>query len=94
MTLQEETVAEIASREKVSALEAGGQFRFGAVVLRPVSDKVSPYAPLIVARASDALVTQHNGIYNAKFLDFLRLFLVEMEQRAINQPIATVESSR
>ena len=85
--LSDEDIDEVASREEAPALQENGDLVLGNVVLKPVDPTTSPYLPLIVARASDAIVTQHNGIYNKKFLDFLRAFLIEMERR--NAPPAT-----
>jgi hypothetical protein len=54
---------------------------FGNVELAPVSDEIDPHLPFFVVGASDEIVTEHNGIYNEVFVDFLRAFLLEMERR-------------
>lgn len=53
---------------------------FGSTVLER-NEGVAPLNPFLVASTSDEVVTQHNGIYNQPFIDFLREFLAEMEKR-------------
>jgi hypothetical protein len=55
---------------------------YAGVRLRRVNGNIPPYLPFLVAGAGNDIVTQHNGIYNQLFIDFIRAFMLEMDARA------------
>ncbi len=65
-----------------------GEFRiypahgvYGDTKLIPL-DGTDERTPFITALTTDEVVTNHNGIYNRYFLNFLRSFLMEMDRRS------------
>ena len=64
-----------------------GEFRIGPAQGIYGETKLTPKrgvaaeTPFIIATTSDEIVTNHNGIYNRYFLNFLRSFLLEMDRR-------------
>ena len=55
---------------------------YGDTRLLPL-DAGAENTPFITAFTTDEVVTNHNGIYNRKFLNFLRTFLLEMDRRSL-----------
>lgn len=53
-----------------------GEEQYGPVVLRSTGNGGSAQNPFYVIGATDEIVTQHNGIYNQVFIDFLRFFVL------------------
>lgn len=60
----------------------GERQEYGGVELQRVNKDIPPYLPFLVVGATDDIVTQHNGIYNRLFIDFMRAFLLEMDARS------------
>jgi pimeloyl-ACP methyl ester carboxylesterase len=60
---------------------------FAGVGLEPVNDGAPDFNPFPVVGTTDEIVTEHNGIYNRAFIDFLRAFLLEMERRRSREEI-------
>jgi hypothetical protein len=60
----------------------GERQQYGGVEMRRVNEAIPPYLPFLVVGATDDIVTQHNGIYNQLFIDFMRAFLLEMDTRS------------
>ena len=59
----------------------GERQEYGGVEMRRVSEDIPPYLPFLVVGATDDIVTQHTGIYNELFINFMRAFLLEMDER-------------
>ena len=59
----------------------GERQEYGGVEMQRVNADIPPYLPFLVVGATDDIVTQHNGIYNQLFIDFMRAFLLEMDER-------------
>jgi len=51
--------------------------RYGKVQLDYTGNGGSATNPFYVIRTSDEIITEHNGIYNQIFLDFLRVFILD-----------------
>jgi len=60
----------------------GERQQYGGVEMRRVNEDIPPNLPFLVVGATDDIVTQHNGIYNQLFIDFMRAFLMEMDARS------------
>ena len=62
--------------------QSGERQEYGGVEIRRVNETIPSYLPFLVVGATDDIVTQHNGIYNQLFIDFMRAFLLEMDGRS------------
>ena len=62
--------------------QSGERQEYGGVELRRVNETIPSYLPFLVVGATDDIVTQHNGIYNQLFINFMRVFLLEMDARS------------
>ena len=54
---------------------------FAGVDLQPTHPENAGLNPFIMIGTTDEVVTNHNGMYNRVFIDFLRSFVVQMEVR-------------
>lgn len=49
--------------------------------MRALPNTAPQFNPFPMAGTTDAVVSKHNGIYNRTFVDFLRTYILEMEER-------------
>ncbi len=54
---------------------------FAGVEMQPTLPDNPALNPFIVIGTTDEVVTNHNGIYNRIFIDFLRSFVIQMDMR-------------
>lgn len=74
--------AEVLAAERSSTdRRPGEREEYAGVRLQRVDETIPPYLPLLVTGVSDEIVTQHNGIYNQLFINFMRAFMLEMDER-------------
>ncbi len=61
---------------------------FAGVDLQPTDTEDPGLNPFVMIGTTDEVVTNHNGIYNRIFIDFLRSFVVQMEvHKTANDPL-------
>ncbi len=54
---------------------------YGNVELTRFNNDIHPFIPFVVIGATDEIITEHNGIYNKLFLNFLREYVGQMDER-------------